>query len=196
MSFDWESTAQGIRDLQEQYNLNTNNAGGWTNINSLLVNNNAAFLPGNTIDLSSISDANNDPSFGIRLVSAYDPTYTGTGAPTYTASTLVSGSPVQYNNSSGNWGFDNIQISGTQIPTAPAITATGNPADQIVPSGTAATFTAAATGYPTPTVQWYEGTPGSARRSTTRPFPLQYHHADVHNDSQRKRQHVLCRLHQ
>ena len=126
---------------------------------------------GNTINLSGISGANNDPNFGIRLVSAYDPTYTGTGAPTYTASTLTGGNPVQYNNKSGNWGFDNIQITGTQIPAAPAITSNGNPTNETVASGTTATFTAAATGFPTPTVQWFEGTPGSGTALNDTTFP-------------------------
>ena len=31
-SFDWYSTTQGVRDLQFQYNLNTSNSAGWTNL--------------------------------------------------------------------------------------------------------------------------------------------------------------------
>jgi hypothetical protein len=49
-------------------------------------------------------------------VSAYDPTYTGAGAPTYTSATLTGGLPVQYNNDSGNWRFGDITFSGTAVP--------------------------------------------------------------------------------
>jgi hypothetical protein len=114
-SFDWMSTAQGVRDLQEEY---TTDGSTWITINPVQV-----AVPGDfitpTIDLTGISAANNDPTFGIRLVSAYDPTYSGAGDPTYTSATLVSGAPVQYNNSSGNWRFDNITINGTAITAAP-----------------------------------------------------------------------------
>ena len=118
--FDWYSTTQGIRDLQEQYNLNVSNPAGWTNINPLqaAVPNDfdSTGSPTNTIDFSGILGANNDPNFEIRLVSAYDPTYTGAGAPTYTSATLTGGQPVQYNNNSGNWRFGNVDFTGTAIP--------------------------------------------------------------------------------
>lgn len=118
VNFDWFSTNQGVRDLQEQYTLNGTT---WTNINSVLVavpnDFNVDSTPGNTIDLTAIPGANNNPSFGIRLVSSYDPTYSGTGSPSYTSATLTAGNPVQYNNNSGNWRFDNITFNGTTIPT-------------------------------------------------------------------------------
>jgi hypothetical protein len=123
-SYDWYSTNQGVRDLQEQYNLDISNPSDpvdvWTNINPLQVavpnDFDSATSPSNTIDLSSILGASNDPNLGIRLVSAYDPTYTGAGAPTYTSATLTGGLPVQYNNDSGNWRFGDITFSGTAVP--------------------------------------------------------------------------------
>ena len=123
LSFDWYATNQGVRDLQVQYNTDITNPNGWTNEGSVL-----AAVPNDyygatssgvtspSIDLSGIPGANNDPHFGIRLVSAYDPTYTGAGSPTYTSATLTAGNPVVYNNNSGNWRFDNIAISGTAVP--------------------------------------------------------------------------------
>jgi hypothetical protein len=158
VSFDWEATAQGVRNLQEQYNLNTANSAGWTNINSVLTApSGGGYLTGNSINLASITGANNDAAFGVRMVSAYDPTYTGTGAPTYTAATLntSTGLAQPINNSSGNWGFGNIMVVGSQIPMAPAITT--QPTAQTVTVGSPVTFTAAASGYPVPTVQWYSG---------------------------------------
>jgi hypothetical protein len=123
-SYDWYSTAQGVRDLQEQYNLNTANPAGWTNIDPLRVavpnDYYSTSTPNLTIDLTGIAGASNDPTFGIRLVSAADPTYAGPAAPAgdvdYTSATLVSGASVLYNNNSGNWRFDNVTFSGTAVP--------------------------------------------------------------------------------
>lgn len=94
-----------------------------------------------TVNLSGISAAANDPKFAIRLVNA------ATGADCVN----LAGSPI--NNTSGNWRFDEVKINGTAAtPVAPTITQ--NPTSQSVPSGSTATFTAAASGYPAPSVQW------------------------------------------
>ncbi len=103
----WYSTAKGVRDLQEQY---TTDGTTWTNIGTLQVANPNGYVA-LSIDLTGISAANNDANFGIRLVSAYDPTYTA--SQTYTSATLTSGNPVVYNNNSGNWRFGNITFTGT-----------------------------------------------------------------------------------
>ncbi|MGD0767903.1 MAG: PEP-CTERM sorting domain-containing protein [Tepidisphaeraceae bacterium] len=124
-AFDWYSTTQGIRDLQFQYNTNVSNASGWTNFGGtsptgtyIATSNdfyNAAIPPGTiTVDLSSISGANNDPNFGIRLVSAFDST--GNVVDDYAAAKLSGGKTVIYNNNSGNWRFDNLTFSGTVVP--------------------------------------------------------------------------------
>jgi len=122
VSFDWYSTNQGIRDLQEQYTLNGTT---WININPLQIavpnDFDSASNPTNTIKLSGVSGASNDANFGIRLVSAYDPTFTSTGSPTYTSASLGAGNvPVQYNNNSGNWRFGDITFSGTQSVPEPS----------------------------------------------------------------------------
>ena len=93
LSYDWYCTTQGVANMQQQYNLNVSNTAGWTNIGSVLdaTSNDwygaVGASPTNTLDLSSIPGANNDPTFGIRLVSCYDPnpadptygTYAGAG---------------------------------------------------------------------------------------------------------------------
>ena len=113
VNYDWYATNQGVGISRKTVHRRRSN---WVNINPLQV---AAPNDFNsqTIDLTGISAVNNISTFGIRLVSAYDPTYTGT--PTYTSATLTAGSPVQYNNSSGNWRFDNITFSGTPLVSAP-----------------------------------------------------------------------------
>ena len=68
----------------------------------------SAFNNSITVDLSGITGANNDSNFGIRLVNASmgidDTNAAGTA----------------YNNSSGNWRFDNVQISGVAAAPEPS----------------------------------------------------------------------------
>ena len=131
VSFDWFSTTQGIRDLQVQYNTNVNNAAGWTNFTGTFAGNVATELGAtgnrlliatsnnyntvgtsvttNTIDFAAngITNVANNATFGIRLVSAYDP------AQGIYGSAAAAGTP--YNNMSGNWRFDQIAVRGTLI---------------------------------------------------------------------------------
>jgi len=53
-----------------------------------------------------------------------------------------------------------ISLSGTGSGVAPSISAGGNPLNQTLNAGQLATFTATATGNPTPTVQWQVSTGG------------------------------------
>ena len=131
-SFDWFSTNQAIRDLQFQYNTNIGNAAGWTNFGGTSptgtyianagdwYNYNAPMI---SIDLSSIPGANNNPNFGIRLVSAYDST--GHLVNEYAGATLAAGVTAIYNNSSGNWRFDNLTFSGTAVPEPSSVALAG-----------------------------------------------------------------------
>ena len=66
------------------------------------------------VNLSGISAVNNDANFGIRLVSAYDST--GNVANDYASASLSGGLTVIYNNSSGNWRFDNLTVRGLTVP--------------------------------------------------------------------------------
>jgi len=121
LSFNWASTAQGIMNMQVQYNTNVNNANGWTNVGSLLTATVANSSAGGTFQTDTINfgalgitSVNNDANFGVRLVSAYNPNLAG--GTEYAAATLVGGQPVQYNNNSGNWRFADVQIDGTPVP--------------------------------------------------------------------------------
>lgn len=119
MQYDWYVTAQGFRDLQAQYNLNINNPNGWTNVGPIQVTpDGGGFVDQITIDFwaHGIFGADNNPNFGVRLVGAYDPTYTGPGAPTYTGASLTNGQPTVYNNNSGNWRFDEVNFFGNNSP--------------------------------------------------------------------------------
>jgi hypothetical protein len=123
LSFNWAATTQGIGNLQVQY---TTNGTTWTNIGSVFsatVDNNTTGTSGsgfqtNTVNLSGISGVSNDPSFGVRLVAAYNPTL---GNEYASATSVVGGAPVQYNNNSGNWRIADVQIDGTPVPLPPSV---------------------------------------------------------------------------
>jgi hypothetical protein len=122
LSFNWASTAQGILNMQVQYNTNVNNASGWTNVGSLLTTTIGNSSTGgkfqtNTVNFGAlgITSVNNDANFGVRLVSAYDPSLAG--GTEYAAATLgVGGQPVEYNNNSGNWRIADFQVDGIVSP--------------------------------------------------------------------------------
>ena len=85
-----------------------------------------AYYPQIVINFAAlgIHTVDNNPNFAVQLVSAYDPTFVGPGTPcpttpcTYTAAKLsATGAPVQLNNNSGNWRFDEINVLGTPTTT-------------------------------------------------------------------------------
>ncbi len=77
----------------------------------------------------------NNPSFGVRLVAAYDSTYTGAGAPTYTGASLTNGAPTVYNNNSGNWRFDEVNVLGTTDGSNPLAAAPTRTTGLLNPDG-------------------------------------------------------------
>jgi len=114
LSFNWASTKQGIQNLQVQYNLNANSATGWTNIGPLEIatignSSTGGSFATDTINFGSLAD--NDPNFGIRLVSAYNPNLAG--GTEYAAASSTFTAPTEYNNNSGNWRFADVQFDGT-----------------------------------------------------------------------------------
>ena len=108
VSFDWLATNLGVRNLQTQY---TTNGSSWTNTGSVLTATAATFLTGLTIDLTSISAVDNNASFGVRLVSAFDQTL-GTYARAADASLPI-------NNAAGTWRFDNIAVTAVAAVPEP-----------------------------------------------------------------------------
>ncbi len=115
--YDWFVTGQGVRNLQAQY---TTDGTSWTNAGTLQVTpDGGGYVEAITIDFAAlgITTVANNSKFGVRLVSAYDPTYSGAGAPAYTGASLTNGQPVKYNNVSGNWHFDNVKVYSKPLST-------------------------------------------------------------------------------
>ena len=118
LSFNWAATTQGVGNMQVQY---TTNGTTWTNIGSVLsatVDNNTIGTAGSgfqtdTVDFSLVNGVSNDASFGVRLVSAFNPTLVNTYA---SATSVLSGTPTQINNNSGNWRIADVQVDGTVAP--------------------------------------------------------------------------------
>jgi hypothetical protein len=133
-SFDWNCTAQGIANMQVRYS--TNGGTSWTNLGTDYVANaggdfygatsTSVAQPNISIDLSGIAAANNAPNLTIEMVAVRPvagdldfSTGTGPGVDGNYASATGDGSgatSADYNNSSGNWSFDNIAFTGTATP--------------------------------------------------------------------------------
>ncbi len=133
-SFDWFTTNQGVKNMQVQYSLNAGT--NWTSIGPVLTAVTNGWKNGNTVDLSGIVGANDNPNFRIRLVSVYDQSLT---PPAYASAT--SG---PYNNASGNWRFDMVTFTGNAIRSVgPAGTGDVSP-PAVCSSGGSLTFTVTA----------------------------------------------------
>jgi hypothetical protein len=133
--YDWYTTNQGVRDLQALY---TTDGSTWTPVGPIQVSGGgSAFNNQITINFHAlgITSVENNPHFGVRLVSVYDPDFVGSPAysipvggnvcsagatGTYTAASLATNNqPVVYNNNSGNWRFDEVNVLGTTNNTNP-----------------------------------------------------------------------------
>jgi hypothetical protein len=98
------------------------------------------------VNLGSISGVNNNPNFGVRIVNA------ATGNAEF-----EQGGTAFPAAGAGNWRIDDVRI--TAGGAAPAVTS--SPSNQVVVSGNSASFTATASGSPTPGVQWWSEAPGA-----------------------------------
>jgi hypothetical protein len=103
--FDWFTTTQGVKNLQEQYTLDGTT---WHNINGPLTAVSNNFAPTQTIDFSAIAGASNNPNFGVRLVSAYS-----TALNPLNYGSADGGQNGVYNNNSGNWRFADVGFTGS-----------------------------------------------------------------------------------
>jgi hypothetical protein len=148
LQFDWYTTTQGVRDLQVLYTTN-GAAGPWTPVGPIQVSGGGSTFNNQiTINFKALGIAavENNPLFGVQMVSVFDPDYqggVGYSAPggnvcspsatgTYTAAGLdaTTNQPDVYNNNSGNWRFDEVNFLGTTtganpITSDPIVNTTG-----------------------------------------------------------------------
>ncbi len=137
LQFDWYTTNQGVRDLQVLYT--TNGGASWTPVGPIQVSGGGSVFNNQiTINFKAlgITSVENNPGFGVQMVSVYDPDYQGTPAysipvggnvcsptatGTYTGAELdaTTNQPDVYNNNSGNWRFDEVNFLGTANNTNP-----------------------------------------------------------------------------
>jgi len=112
VQFDWYTTAEAIRDLQVQY---TTDGSTWQNVGPVYIAPvGGGFYPGITVNFAGIAAVNNNPNFAVRMVTVYDRSANAPTPRTYTAATLsATGAPVQYNDASGNWRFDEVNVLGS-----------------------------------------------------------------------------------
>jgi Lamin Tail Domain len=132
-SYDWFTTNQGVRHQQLQYTLDGVN---WTDFGPVRTAVTNGWSNSNTADFSSITAANNNPNFAVRMVSVYDPAVGGV------TNGYTGASGGLYNNMSGNWRFDMVTFTGIPIgPVPPSLTVVATPA-AVCAQGGVVTFTA------------------------------------------------------
>ena len=137
-NFDWFSTTQGVNKMQEQY---TTDGSTWININPLQTAAANGWILAdassgvNTIDFAAlgIHGVDNNANFGVRLVSAYDPAVGTYGS-------ANGGQNGVYNNNSGNWRFQDINIgfTSTNVAAVPPTLTYTPPGGTWVANGTTA----------------------------------------------------------
>jgi hypothetical protein len=121
------------------------------------------FTAGETITIEGIAPNAFDGTYTVASASGGQITYTDPSAgltqTSLTGANVGTPSVTAPSNTSANWRFDEVQILSTGAYAVPVVTT--QPQDPtIVLGGNTATFTAAASGNPTPTVQWMVSTSG------------------------------------
>ncbi|RYD22077.1 MAG: hypothetical protein EOP88_09300 [Verrucomicrobiaceae bacterium] len=109
ISYDVRHSNTSSRYQAIQYTLN---GSSWTTLSYVATAAGDIWNNGRSINFSAITGANNNPNFGVRILSAFESTANaGVGANAFvaanTGSTYASG---------GNWRFDMVTVSGTVIP--------------------------------------------------------------------------------
>lgn len=108
VSYDVRHSNTSSRYQAVQYTLN---GSSWTTATFFTAAAGDSWINNRSVNLSAIAGANNNPNFGIRILSAFQSTATGAGANAYVAATT--GSTYV---GSGNWRFDMVTVSGSVIP--------------------------------------------------------------------------------
>jgi PEP-CTERM motif len=116
LSFDWYCTGSGVANLQILYTTNASAATPtWTPVGADLIAPGNNFYNTNTPEISVAIPAGG-ADFAVEMVSVKpvptDANYSSTNGD----GNYASAAGGDYNNSSGNWSFNNITVSGTPVP--------------------------------------------------------------------------------
>lgn len=113
LSWDQFNSNEAARHLQVQY---TTDGSAWTDLSGLIsLTEGLEWFNGSSASLSTISAADDNANFGVRLLATFAPSTTNYAA-TKNSSTYSSG---------GGWRFDMVTVSGTAVPEASAFLFTG-----------------------------------------------------------------------
>jgi hypothetical protein len=121
IGFDWFTTTQGVGNMQVRYTLDDTQAVPvFTNLGSDFVATPSDEFGGSSATEPNISfplpaAAYNDPNFAFEMVSV-QPVSTDSNFSGVTPGDYASAAGGNYNNSSGNWSFNNITVNGTAVP--------------------------------------------------------------------------------
>jgi hypothetical protein len=119
LSFDWYSTTQGVANLQVMY---TTDGTDFTPFGSDFIATpndfygGAANEPELTVNFTGVPGVDNNPLFAVQLVSVQPVPTDANYASTNGDGDYAAAAGGNYNNSSGNWRFDNITVAGTAVP--------------------------------------------------------------------------------
>jgi PEP-CTERM motif-containing protein len=129
VSFDWYCTGSGVGNLEVLYSTNGTTFNAVPGLKDFVAVSGGFYgttTPNITVSLSGLSGVANDPNFAVEFVSvrpvpgdanyvagSTHPGELANGNDGNYASSKSAG--TDYNNSSGNWSFNNITVSGTAV---------------------------------------------------------------------------------
>jgi fibronectin-binding autotransporter adhesin len=149
----WDQANSGSASKYYRIQYSIDNGATWVD-KDVVVNGSAAANWLNSItniSFAAVPGANNNTNFGVRLVSEFESTATGSGAAAY-----VSVSTTGYSSSQANLRLDMMTFTGDVVTGNVDILS--NPTDVTVAVGQSASFTVSAGGGTTPiTYQWRKG---------------------------------------
>jgi hypothetical protein len=108
LNYDLRHSNTSSRYEQVQYTLD---GATWNDIQVFDGNAGDTWFNGRSVDFTSISGANNNANFGVRIVATFAP-----GGSTYSAS-----SPTGTYATSGTWRFDMVTLKGAAVPEPSAL---------------------------------------------------------------------------
>jgi hypothetical protein len=129
LSFDWYCTTQGVANMQIQYTLDASDPSPiWVDVGSDYV-----FAPANNfygattpnISVSLPSSVLGDSDFAVQMVSVKPVSTDSDYSFTNGDGNYASAAGGDYNNSSGNWSFNFVTVTGTAVPEPASVAVLG-----------------------------------------------------------------------